>query len=176
MDDPGAHPASESGRRTSICGYWTYCATTPGARRASLALPGKGLRGAAQILEEPPFLPDRTPRGVASNSPRALVEAALETAGLGGVFDSVIGADDVREPKPAPEAYLLSCGVLGARPGRGVALEGSPTGAAAARGAGSYVIEVPSTPGVAPDAHGVVGSLTEAAVRRAVSLATTWGR
>jgi beta-phosphoglucomutase-like phosphatase (HAD superfamily) len=113
---------------------------------------------------------------VASNSPRALVEAALETAGLGGVFDSVIGADDVREPKPAPEAYLLSCGVLGARPGRGVALEGSPTGAAAARGAGSYVIEVPSTPGVAPDAHGVVGSLTEAAVRRAVSLATTWGR
>jgi beta-phosphoglucomutase-like phosphatase (HAD superfamily) len=122
-------------------------------------------------------LPDRTPRGVASNSPRALVEAALETAGLGGVFDSVIGADDVREPKPAPDAYLLSCGVLGARPGRGAALEGSPTGAAAARGArGLYVIEVPSTPGLTPDAHGVVGSLTEAAVRRAVSLATTWGR
>jgi len=43
------------------------------------------------------------PIGIASNSPRALVEAALDAAGLDGPFDVILGVDDVRRPKPDVE-------------------------------------------------------------------------
>ncbi len=126
--------------------------------------------GAARLVEECLSMPDRMPIGVASNSPRALVEAALGTAGFSDAFDLVVGADDVREPKPAPEIYLRSCEALGAHPARSIALEDSPTGVAAARSAGLYVIGVPSAQGVVLDAHEVFRSLTDAAVRRTLSL------
>jgi beta-phosphoglucomutase-like phosphatase (HAD superfamily) len=51
-----------------------------------------------------------------------------------------------------------------------VALEDSPTGVAAARAAGLYVIGVPSLEGVVLDADLVVASLEDEAVRRALAL------
>jgi HAD superfamily hydrolase (TIGR01509 family) len=87
------------------------------------------------------------PVGVASNSARAFVERVLSVAGLlDGHFDVVVTADDVENPKPAPDLYLAACTALGAEPGRSAALEDSAVGAAAAVAAGMYVVAVPYFP------------------------------
>jgi HAD superfamily hydrolase (TIGR01509 family) len=88
------------------------------------------------------------PVGVASNSPRLFVERALGAAGLRERFGCVLSADDVAHPKPAPDLYVALARGLGANPVDCVALEDSPTGVAAARAAGAFVIGVPSLDGV----------------------------
>lgn len=123
--------------------------------------------GAVQLLDD---LRGRTPVGLASNSPSALVREVLEAAGLDGVFGVVLGADDVAHPKPAADIYLRACDYLEARPERSTALEDSPTGVASARSAGMYVVGVPSVPGVELDADTVAGSLADLSVRAALSL------
>lgn len=87
------------------------------------------------------------PVGVASNSARPFVERVLSVAGLlDGHFDVVVTADDVENPKPAPDLYRAACAALGADPARAAALEDSATGAAAAIAAGMYVVAVPYFP------------------------------
>ena len=114
---------------------------------------------------------DGRPLAVASNSPLAFVDGALRAAALDGAFAVVVTADQVAEAKPAPDVYLEACRRLGARPARSIALEDSPTGVAAARAAGLYVIGVPSLPGLALEADLVASSLEDAAVRRALGVA-----
>lgn len=108
--------------------------------------------------------------GVASNSPRGLVEEALATAGLAGAFDAIVGYDDVIEPKPAPDPYLLCCERLEADPRRSVALEDSPTGVASARAAGLYVLGVPSVPEIPLEADRISESLKDPHIRATLSL------
>ena len=91
------------------------------------------------------------PFGVASNSPRPFVERVLEVSGLRDRFACVLSADDVARPKPAPDLYVELARALGADAGACVALEDSPTGVAAARAAGAFVIGVPSLEGVVLD-------------------------
>ena len=107
---------------------------------------------------------------VASNAPRRHLLAGLRRVGLHEAFDVVLGVDDVRNPKPAPDLYLAACRALRVAPGAAVALEDSPPGVAAARAAGLRVIGIPSIPGVVLEADLVAGSLAEAAVYRAVGL------
>jgi HAD superfamily hydrolase (TIGR01509 family) len=84
------------------------------------------------------------PLAVASNSRREFVDRVLEGAGLlNGRFEAIVTADDVAEPKPAPDLYLYACGALGAAPERSAALEDSPVGVASARAAGLYVVAIP---------------------------------
>jgi HAD superfamily hydrolase (TIGR01509 family) len=92
------------------------------------------------------------PLAVASNSRREFVERVLAGAGLlNGRFDVVATADDVAEPKPAPDLYLYACSALGAAPERSAALEDSPIGVASALAAGLYVVAVPYFPDVPID-------------------------
>jgi HAD superfamily hydrolase (TIGR01509 family) len=87
------------------------------------------------------------PVGLASNSARAFVERVLSVAGLlDGQFDTVVTAEDVERPKPAPDLYLAACAALGAAPGEAAALEDSPIGVASALAAGMYVVAVPYFP------------------------------
>lgn len=109
------------------------------------------------------------PLGVASNSPGGLVREALKTAGLDGAFEAVIGYDEVTNPKPAPDPYLHCCALLGADPLMSVALEDSPTGVAAARAAGLYVIGVPSSE-IPLEAHQSAVSLEDAGVHATLAL------
>jgi HAD superfamily hydrolase (TIGR01509 family) len=84
------------------------------------------------------------PLAVASNSRRDFVERVLGGAGLlNGRFEAVVTADDVAEPKPAPDLYLAACAALGAAPERCAALEDSAVGVASAVAAGLYVVAVP---------------------------------
>jgi HAD superfamily hydrolase (TIGR01509 family) len=124
------------------------------------------LPGAVELLDA---LRGRLPVGLASNSPRGLVEAALDTAGLADAFDLVLAGDEVSRPKPDPEIYVTVCRRLGAHPSRSVALEDSPTGVSAARAAGMFVIGIPSEPDVALDAHEVFDSLRHPTVRKVLT-------
>jgi HAD superfamily hydrolase (TIGR01509 family) len=125
--------------------------------------------GAVELLRA--LRAEGVPVGVASNSPEALVELALRVAGLDADFDAVVTADRVEHPKPAPDVYLAGCRALGAVPSAAVALEDSPTGVAAARAAGMYVVGVPSLEGVTlPDAHLQARSLHADEVWRSVGL------
>ena len=104
------------------------------------------------------------PLAVASNSERAFLERTLASAGLlhGGPFRTIVSAQDIAKPKPAPDIYLEACRRLGADPAASVALEDSPTGAAAAAAAGMFVIGVPYFPDSAiPGADLIAPSLAE---------------
>ena len=81
--------------------------------------------------------------GLASNSPRVLVDDALRTAGLADAFEVIVTSDDVAHAKPAPDIYLLACERLGVAPADALALEDSLSGVTAAKAAGLTVIGVP---------------------------------
>jgi HAD superfamily hydrolase (TIGR01509 family) len=131
------------------------CEPMPGALDLLDALRGAGL-----------------PFALCSNSPRRIVDAALEGSGLAGVFRVTVAGDEVPRGKPAPDPYLAAAAALEVAPGDCVALEDSPTGAASARAAGMRVIGVPSVPGV--DLTGLVDasftSLADPALRDALGL------
>ena len=111
------------------------------------------------------------PVGLASNSPRVFVDRALLASGMAGAFDVTVAGDEVAHPKPAPDGYLAAAGALDADPAACIALEDSRTGVAAAKGAGMFVIGIPSFPGVTlPDADLVAASLRDDAVREALGL------
>jgi HAD superfamily hydrolase (TIGR01509 family) len=105
------------------------------------------------------------PLGLASNSTRAFVDLALASAAVDpGWFAAALTGDEVAHEKPEPDIYIGVCELLGVAPGRTAVLEDSPTGVAAARAAGCYVIGVPSVQGVVLEqADVVVASLAQAA-------------
>ncbi len=99
-----------------------------------------GRPGAVELVER---LRGRTRLGLASNSPRHLVDSALATARITDAFDAIVTSDDVAESKPAPDIYLLACERLGVQPADALALEDSASGIAAAKAAGLTCIAVP---------------------------------
>ncbi|MBL1077579.1 HAD family phosphatase [Nocardia sp. 2] len=105
------------------------------------------------------------PVAIASNSPRALLDATLAHTRLAGLAHLTLAGDEVAAPKPAPDLYRTACARLGALPVAAVAFEDSAIGVAAARAAGLTVIGV----GAAADslsAHAHHRHLTDPAIRR----------
>jgi len=99
-----------------------------------------GRPGAMELVAR---LRGRVPLGLASNSPRRLVDAALASAGLTDAFAAIVTSEDVIHAKPAPDIYLEACRRLGSRPSETLALEDSGSGIAAAKAAGLTCIAVP---------------------------------
>ncbi|MFL4946044.1 HAD family hydrolase [Streptomyces sp. MMS24-I31] len=126
--------------------------------RKELARGATALPGAVELVRA---CRARVPLAVASNSPRELLDAALESAGLIEYVSYSFAADEVCSPKPAPDLYLTACEVLGVAPKRSVAFEDSATGIASARAAGLYVAVVPSLPGTGIDHDWLGTSLAE---------------
>jgi beta-phosphoglucomutase len=79
---------------------------------------------------------------VVSTTWRANVETVLRSAGLADAFRLIVGKEDVVAVKPDPSAYLLALRKLGLGASQTVALEDSPTGLAAACGAGIPAVAV----------------------------------
>jgi len=123
--------------------------------------------GAVDLVAE---LRGRRPIAVASNSFRRLVDLALAGSRLDGAFDAVIAGDEVPEPKPAPDIYLEAARRLGSPPEGAVAVEDSPTGAAAARAAGMYVVGIPYLRDLVLEVDLVGRSLEDPEVRGALGL------
>jgi HAD superfamily hydrolase (TIGR01509 family) len=88
-------------------------------------------------------LAGRWPLGLASSSPRTLIDALLDRAGLAGSFAVTVSTEEVSKGKPAPDVYLEASRRLRVRPGRCVAVEDSTNGLRSAHAAGSRVIAIP---------------------------------
>ena len=82
---------------------------------------------------------------VASNSDRPWVEGHVRQRGLYDLIDVIRNAEDVPNPKPAPDVYLAATEALGVSPDRTIAFEDSPTGVTAAIAAGIHSIAVPNS-------------------------------
>ena len=104
------------------------------------------------------------PVAVATNSSTAGALRKLGLAGLGEIFDVVIGFDAVALAKPAPDVYLAAAARLGVAPADCVAFEDSDTGVIAALAAGMTVVHVPDMlPPGSRDAHHIAASILEGA-------------
>ena len=88
------------------------------------------------------------PVAIASSAHRAVIEAAVEAMGLGGVLGAVVSSDDVPAGKPEPDVYLLAARRLGVAPERCLVVEDSANGVRAGKAAGMTVVLIPnaSTP------------------------------
>ncbi len=82
--------------------------------------------------------------GVASSSDRAWVTGHLERLGLLDRFNAVVCGDEVARVKPDPELYRMALDTLGVPAPRCFAVEDSPKGVAAAKGARLYCVAVPN--------------------------------
>jgi HAD superfamily hydrolase (TIGR01509 family) len=77
---------------------------------------------------------------VTTNSPRETAVALLEAVRVASFFDRIVTADDVMNPKPAPDMLLVACEAIGTTPERVVLIGDSPTDVVAARAAGIHVV------------------------------------
>jgi HAD superfamily hydrolase (TIGR01509 family) len=94
----------------------------------------------------------RWPLGLASSSPRSLIDTVLATAGLAHRFAVSVSSEEVARGKPAPDVYLAAVAGLGLAPGQCVAVEDSTNGVLSAAAAGLAVVAIPR-PGYPPSAH-----------------------
>ena len=120
---------------TAEAGDWL---TTRTAELFAAGIPWRP--GAQQALELAPAA--GWPQALVTNTGRTLTEDALGTLGRHHFAATVCG-DEVAEGKPAPDPYLLGAALLGVDPADCLAVEDSPTGAAAAEAAGCAVLVVP---------------------------------
>ena len=124
--------------------------------------------GVPEILKE--LKARRIPMAVATSSRAAHALGHLGTAGLLDMFQAVVTRDDVTQPKPHPEPYLLAARLLGVLPQNCLAIEDSHSGVRAAHGAGMQTVMVPDLVPPTAEIRGlctVMGSLHE--VRAAMS-------
>lgn len=117
--------------------------------------------GVKEVLQSLPM-----PHCVASNGTHLKMQATLGKTGLLERFKNrIFSAEDVTNPKPAPDLFLHAAKALGAEPTDCLVVEDSPTGVLAARAAGmrvvGYTAMTPSRRLVDAGAHAVFGSMSE---------------
>jgi HAD superfamily hydrolase (TIGR01509 family) len=98
--------------------------------------------GLLELLEELDRLGVR--KAIASSSSCEIIERNLRITGLSPEgFDALVGGDEVRIGKPAPEIFLRTAAALDMPPGACLVLEDSNAGIQAAHAAGMIVLMVP---------------------------------
>lgn len=98
------------------------------------------LEGAVQAVRTASAL---CPTAIASSSPRRLIDLVVERLGLHELLSVTVSTEEVDRGKPYPDGYLRACELLGADPGRSVAVEDSTNGIRSAHAAGMAVVCVP---------------------------------
>ncbi|MFC9998176.1 HAD family hydrolase [Nocardia sp. NPDC127526] len=81
--------------------------------------------------------------GLASSSPRRLIDVVLDHMGVTTLFRATVSTEEVERGKPAPDGYLAAAAALGLPPQQCVAIEDSSNGLRSAHAAGMTVIAVP---------------------------------
>lgn len=105
-------------------------------------IPLAGVKEALPVLF--PF-----PMAVVTMSNQSDAMLSLESTGIGSFFKTIVTADDVTQPKPAPAPYLLAAERLGLAPADCLALEDSISGVKSAKAAGCYTLAVANS--IAPE-------------------------
>ncbi|WP_026341448.1 HAD family hydrolase [Actinomadura atramentaria] len=98
------------------------------------------LPGAVETVRR---LAARYPLGLASSSPRALIDLVLGQLGIAGHFLATVSTEEVDRGKPAPDVYRAVAAQMAADPAECLAIEDSAVGLRAARAAGMRLIAVP---------------------------------
>jgi HAD superfamily hydrolase (TIGR01509 family) len=136
-------------------GEWSrYLSSDLGVRLSPAAVAGLVTHEmAARYREHLPLMPGaveavgrlafRWPLGLASSSPRSLIETVLDTASLRGFFAAVLSTEEVARGKPAPDVYQSVAALLHVPPMACAAVEDSSNGLRSAAAAGCAVIAVP---------------------------------
>ena len=89
---------------------------------------------------------------IATNDRRADAEETMRTTGVLELFDAVVGADDVENPKPSPEMITMACERCGTPPPRAVCVGDLPMDMKAGRAAGvKAVVAVCKGPEPSPE-------------------------
>src|SRR6266566_1697592 len=81
-------------------------------------------------------------QAIASATPRANVDAALEALSATHIFQAIVSAEDVHRGKPDPEVYLTAAARVGVPPERCIVVEDALAGIEGARRAGMKCIGV----------------------------------
>jgi HAD superfamily hydrolase (TIGR01509 family) len=81
--------------------------------------------------------------GLASSSPRRLIDTVLSSAGMAAQFDITVSTEEVVAGKPSPAVYQEAVRRLGVPAGETAAIEDSSNGLRAAHAAGLVVIALP---------------------------------
>ena len=98
------------------------------------------LKPVAEILEQIEANYGRIPFAVVSGSSRESVVRSLTALGLLDKFPIIVGAEDYKNPKPAPDAFLMAAEKLGMEPKDCLVFEDTALGIQAATAAGIRVI------------------------------------
>jgi len=99
------------------------------------------LPGAVEAVER---LANHWPLGLASSSPRRLIETVLDSAHLTSHFQVTLSSEEVAAGKPSPAVYNDVVRRLGADASRVIAIEDSTNGLRSASAAGVHVIAIPN--------------------------------
>jgi HAD superfamily hydrolase (TIGR01509 family) len=126
--------------------------------------PAAPLPGARELLDACRARGD--PIALVTSGHRDDALATLESARLRHYFQAIVTGEDVLEPKPAAEPYLVAASRLGIPPADILVFEDSARGVTAALAAGCAVVAVPNARSTAPErveeASVVLTSLAEA--------------
>ncbi len=106
--------------------------------------------GAIELIEA---ASEAGPVGVCSAGMRAQIEPVLAQLGVLPRLSTIVSVEDVALSKPDPAPYLLAAERLALEPRSCVAIEDSPRGVTAAKGAGCFTIAVAHTTSPAQLAH-----------------------
>jgi beta-phosphoglucomutase len=101
------------------------------------------LTGVVSLLREMQSL--GLPRVVGSSTPRNNIETVIAMAGLGGLFDAVVCAEDVTVGKPDPQVFLKAAEKIGRVPAKCIVFEDAHVGIEAGKRAGMKVVAVATT-------------------------------
>lgn len=96
-------------------------------------------------IEAVRFAHQRGPLALCTGAERKDVTPLLESFGIIDLFQAIVTADDVRISKPDPECYTLAATLLHTAPEDCLAIEDTPGGLRAARGAGCQTLGVTTT-------------------------------
>jgi HAD superfamily hydrolase (TIGR01509 family) len=97
--------------------------------------------GVTELLEA---LQDKTKIALATMSGRKVVDKLLPAKRITAYFDVVVSADDVENPKPDPEVFLMAAKKMGVAPEDCLVVEDSVFGVRAAKAANMKCIAVAS--------------------------------
>jgi beta-phosphoglucomutase family hydrolase len=101
------------------------------------------LKAIPEVVEHIDAQHGRIPLAVVSGGTRDAVKASLTTLNLFDRFDTLVCAEDYKNGKPHPEAFLLAASRLGVAPSSCLVFEDTALGIQAATAAGMPSVKVP---------------------------------
>jgi HAD superfamily hydrolase (TIGR01509 family) len=101
------------------------------------------LKAIPEVVEHIEAQYGRIPLAVVSGGWRRVVVQSLTTIGLLDKFETIVGAEDYANGKPAPDAFLIAAERLGVAPKDCLVFEDTLLGIQAATAAGMASVQVP---------------------------------